>query len=147
MAGLTTQMAMAEHTLGNALAALGCPSNEPSLARRNLVVVGDGALAARPHHMKEGKYVDFPKGGEAIFLESLQALKPGGGAQALKALCEIADKLKVPIILIPTGYATALRPSPLSVEELTAYYTRFGFQPLRSVRPGKWLTSIMVRAS
>jgi hypothetical protein len=132
-------------TIAEALANFGCPSSEPTLARRNLVVVGDGAFSARPHRIKESTYIDYPNGGEAIFLESLQALKAGGGARALASLCKTADSLRVPIILVPTGYATELRPTPLSVEELTSYYHRFGFKPLKAIRPGKWLTSIMVR--
>jgi hypothetical protein len=65
----------------------------------------------------------------------------------LEALCKLADDLGLPIILIPTGYATELRKTPMTAEELTAYYTKFGFKPLRAITPGKWSATILVRPS
>jgi hypothetical protein len=120
---------------------------DPNVKDRGLTVVGGGAYKLRPHRMREDTYIDYPEGRDAVFLESLQALVPGGGAEVLKMLCEESDKTKLPIILVPTGYATTLRPTPMTTEQLTAYYAKFGFKPLRSFRPGKWSATILVRPS
>jgi hypothetical protein len=120
---------------------------DPNVKDRGLTVVGGGAYKLRPHRMREDTYIDYPEGRDAVFLESLQALTPGGGAEVLKMLCEESDKNKLPIILIPTGYATTLRPVPMTTEQLTAYYAKFGFQQLQAIRPGKWSATILVRPS
>lgn len=122
-------------------------AEDPNVKRKGLFVVDGGAYKVRPHRMRGNTYIDYPEGGDAVFLESLQALTPGGGAKVLKMLCEESDKTKLPIILIPSGYATTLRPTPMTSEQLTAYYAKFGFKPLRAFRPGKWSATILVRAS
>ena len=122
-------------------------AEDHSVEGRGLTVVGGGAYKLRPHRIRENAYIDYPEGRDAVFLESLQALTPGGGTEVLKMLCEESDKTKLPIIIIPTGYATTLRPMPMTVEQLTAYYAKFGFRPLQAIRPGKWSATILVRPS
>ena len=132
-------------SIQNALSALGLPSRDPSLTSRHLTEVDGGALCARPYRVSANKYVGQDEAVDAIFLHYLQSLKPGGGTRALKRLIEIADAIQVPIVLSPTGYSTPLRPVPLTKDELTAYYTRFGFQSLEARNPGKWTNTLLIR--
>jgi hypothetical protein len=61
------------------------------------------------------------RGNQEVHINSMDSLTKGSGTVALKAICEIADELNVPLSLLAYGYADT------PTKKLVEWYQRFGF--------------------
>lgn len=79
--------------------------------------------------------IDRYGGRPVITIHTLHAITRGGGKKALQAIFEVADEYGYRIRLKAVPYATPLRETAMTKDELVAYYGRLGFES----GTGAWL--------
>lgn len=79
--------------------------------------------------------IDRYGGRPVITIHTLHAITRGGGRKALQAIFEVADEYGYRIRLKAVPYATPLRETAMTKDELVAYYGRLGFES----GTGAWL--------